>query len=131
MKWITHADVGVANQDVEAGLHSLRGTSGEEDVIGVRGKAIALGDELGNILPDVQHSLRVAVRANAANSVAQHRGPADGVGGEQLEDVTPHRLVQEVGHLEQGAYLRQRDQSRQRRRKKWEENGRKTGGEPV
>ena len=57
MKWITHADVGVANQDVEAGLHSLRGTSGEEDVIGVRGKAIALGDELGNILPDVQHSL--------------------------------------------------------------------------
>ena len=118
MKWITHADVGVANQDVEAGLHSLRGTSGEEDVIGVRGKAIALGDELGNILPDVQHSLRVTVSANAANGIAQNRGSADGIGGEQLGNITPHRLVEELWHLKQSAHLNHKKENSKRNERK-------------
>jgi len=100
-----YADIGVSNNDVEAGLDTLRGTGGEEDVIRVGGVPIALLDELGNIAANLGDTLRVTVGTHAPNGVTEGGGPADGIRREQLGNILASGGIQQIRDLQQGAHL--------------------------
>jgi hypothetical protein len=86
--------------------HSVKGPcppTGEEDVVGVGGVAVAGGDEVGHLLPHTRGAARVGVRPNcAAKHAVQLACALDGVPRE-------HRrhggVVQQEGGHHQGGDL--------------------------
>lgn len=106
----SYANFGVPNDNVEAGLDTLGGTGGQEDVIRVGRESITLLDELGNIFPNVGHSLGVRVGPDAPDGIAQGGGAADGVGRKELGHLLPVGGIEQGGNLQQGAHLLEKEE---------------------